>query len=121
MSTMKRPVSRGTTATANRTTRTPSANLRLRLWEDFILVDITPPETSSKGGIILPETAQSVTNRGKVVAAGPGRYEQGCLIPTTVKAGDLVLFEQYAGSEVTIDETKFRIFRQPSIIAVIDG
>jgi chaperonin GroES len=118
MAVMKRPVSRTTKPPVCGTT---PAKLRLRPLEDFILVDITPPETASKGGIILPESAQGVTNRGKVVAAGPGLVVQGSLVPTTVKPGDQVLFEQYAGSEVTIDETKYRIFRQPSIIAVLDG
>lgn len=94
---------------------------RLRPLEDFVLLNITPADAISKGGIILPESAQSLTNRGVVAAVGPGLVSNGVLVPTTVKVGEHVLFEQYAGSVITIDDVQYRILRQPAIIAVLDG
>lgn len=94
---------------------------RIQPLENFVIVDVTPPETASKGGIILPESAQSVTNRGKVVAVGPGIYEAGQFVPTSVPVGAEVLFEQYAGNEVEIDTKRYRIFRHSSLIGIINA
>ncbi len=104
-------------------TRPPRATkpaFKLTPLEDYVIVDVTPPEQVSPGGIVLPESAQKSTNRGTVVSVGPGTHQFGHFVPTSVKVGDDVLFEQFAGSEFEIDDKKYRIFHHPSIIAVVN-
>lgn len=74
----------------------------------------------SKGGIILPDTAQEKPKEGEVVAVGPGaRNEEGALEPMTVKVGDRVLFSSYAGTEFKEDETEFLILSEEDILGVL--
>jgi chaperonin GroES len=77
---------------------------------------------TSKGGIILPDTAQEKPKEGQVVAVGPGKMnEDGALEPMTVKVGDTVLFSSYAGTEVKQNETEdeFLILSEDEILGVI--
>jgi chaperonin GroES len=61
--------------------------------------------TTSKGGILLPDSAQEKPKQGEVLAVGPGKSnEEGTLLPMHVKVGDRVLFSSYAGLEVKTDE-----------------
>ena len=61
---------------------------------------------TSKGGILLPDSAQEKPKGGEVLAVGPGKCnEDGILQPMTVKVGDRVLFSSYAGTEVKTDES----------------
>lgn len=61
----------------------------------------------SKGGILLPETAQEKPKEGVVIAAGPGKTDkQGTLQPLTVKVGDKVLFGSYSGTEVKLSQNE---------------
>lgn len=72
-------------------------------------------EKLSKGGIIIPDSAQEKMNMGTVIAVGPGRYELGNLIPMTLKAGDRVLFPQWSGSEVYVDHEKMLLIKEEDI------
>lgn len=78
--------------------------------------------TMSKGGIILPETAQEKPRRGKVVAVGPGKTdEKGHLKKVNVHVGDDVLFSSYAGTEVKTedDQADFLIMSEDDILGVL--
>jgi chaperonin GroES len=69
-----------------------------------VLVIREKEEQQGAGGIIIPDTAKEKPQRGKIVAAGPGKMgEDGKRIPLEVKAGDRVLFAKYAGTDIKLD------------------
>lgn len=84
---------------------------------DRVLVQRFIPETKTKGGILLPEKAQSKVQSATVVAVGPGaRTEKGDLVPVTVKAGDKVLLPEYGGTKIEIEDKEFYLFRDGDIL-----
>ena len=58
--------------------------------------------------------------KGEVIAAGPGAYQNGTLVPMDVKAGDKVVYSKYAGNEIKIEGTDYLIVRQSDILAVVE-
>ena len=82
---------------------------------DRVIIKPAAPETVSKGGIIIPDTAQEKPQRGTVVAAGPGKKDE----PVSVKVGDTVLYGKYAGTEIQIEGNDLLIMRESDILAVI--
>lgn len=77
---------------------------------------------TSKGGILLPDTAQEKPKEGKVVATGPGKMnDDGAIEPMSVKVGDVVLFGSYAGTEVKgiTDEEEMLILAEDEILGII--
>lgn len=86
-----------------------------------VLVKRSKAQTT-KGGIILPDTAQEKPKEGEVVAVGPGlRDEDGNVVPLTVKIGDKVLFSSYAGTEIKKQDTdeEFLILSEEDILGVL--
>jgi len=74
----------------------------------------------TKGGIIIPDTAKERPIKGVVIAAGPGNYSTtGILIPSSVKAGDRVLYGKYGGTEVILDGITYLIMRDSDIYAIL--
>ncbi|MFO7995660.1 MAG: co-chaperone GroES [Dehalococcoidia bacterium] len=85
---------------------------------DRLVIKPTPKEEVSKGGIVLPDTAQEKPQEGKVVAVGPGRLtEDGKRIAMDVKKGDKVIYSKYAGTEFKIDNEELVIMREADILA----
>jgi len=82
---------------------------------DRVLVEPAAAETKTAGGIIIPDTAKEKPQRGTVVAVGDGKKDE----PTTVKAGDTVLYGKYAGTEITIDGKDYLIMRESDIFAIV--
>lgn len=77
---------------------------------------------ATRGGILLPESAQEKPKQGEVVAVGPGKMdEEGRLTPMNVEVGDQVLFNKYAGSEVKTEETdaEYLIMTEEDILGVL--
>lgn len=66
---------------------------------DRILVRRIEAETKTRGGILLPDNAQEKPSKGEVLAVGPGHYENGAFIATTLKPGDKVVFGKWSGTE----------------------
>lgn len=83
--------------------------------EDRVLVKPAPAEEKTASGIIIPDTAKEKPQRGTVVAAGPGKKD----VEMTVKAGDTVLYGQYAGNEIKIDGKDYLIMRNSDIFGTI--
>ena len=78
-------------------------------------------DTKTKGGIIIPETAQEKPMQGEIIAVGPGaRDEYGKIVPLDVKKGDRVLFGKWSGTEVKIDGTEYLIMKESDIMGVLD-
>ena len=68
----------------------------------------------------IPDTAKEKPSKGEVVAVGPGKHaDDGKLVPMTVKVGDMVLFNKYAGTEVKIDGAEHLVMREDDILAII--
>jgi chaperonin GroES len=82
---------------------------------DRVIVQPAAAEEKTAGGIIIPDTAKEKPQRGTVLAAGPGKKDE----PTTVKAGDTVLYGKYAGSEITIEGKEYIIMRESDILAIV--
>ena len=97
------------------------AKLNLKPLDDRIVVEQSAAEEKTAGGIVLPDTAKEKPQRGKVLAAGPGRLldsgERGRL---SVKVGDEVFYGKYSGTDVEVDGQKFVILRETDILGVLE-
>ncbi len=96
--------------------------MKLRPLHDKVLLERTEEETTSAGGIILSGTATEKPSQGVVIAVGPGKKnDAGEVISVGVKAGDMVIFGQYGGSEVKIDGKEYLILGESDIFGVIES
>jgi chaperonin GroES len=88
---------------------------------DRVLVKRVKEEEKTRGGIIIPDTAQEKPQEGEVVAVGPGaRDEDGERIALDVKVGDRILFGKWSGTEVKIDGEELLIMKESDIMGVIE-
>jgi chaperonin GroES len=93
---------------------------KLQPLADNVVVKPVEPEEVSKGGILLPDTAQERPREGKVIAVGPGRIaDDGKSIPMELKVGDLVVYRNYAGTEFKEDEEELLVLRESDVLAKI--
>jgi chaperonin GroES len=89
---------------------------------DRVLVRRIDAEEKTAGGIIIPDTAKEKPQLGEVIAVGPGaRNEQGQLVTPDVKAGDIILFGKWSGTEVKIDGEELLIMKESDIFGIVDG
>lgn len=95
--------------------------MNIRPLQDRIIVERVEEETTTSGGIIIPDTvSKEKPQEGKVVAAGKGKMTpEGKVLPLDVKVGDLVLFGKYAGSEIKVDGQEYLIMREDDILGVV--
>lgn len=85
-----------------------------------LLIKRTEAEMS-KGGILLPDSAQEKPRQGEVLAVGPGKMQDdGSISKMEIKAGDRILFGPFAGTEVNIDEEEFLIMSEDDVLAVVE-
>lgn len=94
--------------------------MKVKPLADRVIVKPIEVEEKTKSGIVLPDTAKEKPQEGEVVAVGPGRYEDGKLIPMNVKQGDRVLFAKYAGTEIKMDGEEYLIMRESDILGIIE-
>lgn len=88
---------------------------------DRILVRRMDAEETSKGGIILPDSAKEKPAEGTVISVGAGRItDSGERMEMTLKANDRVLFSSYAGSEIKLDGETYMIMSEDEVLAVVD-
>ncbi|WP_461247298.1 co-chaperone GroES [Treponema sp. R6D11] len=90
--------------------------MKVKPLADRVMVKLEKNEAKTAGGIIIPDTAQEKTQQGVVVETGPGTEKD----PVLVKAGQKVMYDKYAGSQVKIDGEEHLILRMSDIIAVIE-
>ncbi len=86
---------------------------------DRVLVRPDEVEEKTSSGIIIPDTAKEKPQRGTVVAAGPGKVENGTKIDMSVKEGDHILYGKYSGTEITLDGVEYLIMREADILGVV--
>ena len=82
---------------------------------DRVLVEASPAEEKTAGGIIIPDTAKEKPQKGEVIAVGSGKPDE----PMTVKAGDQILYGKYTGTDITVDDKDYLIMRESDIFAII--
>ncbi|WP_217914563.1 co-chaperone GroES [Miltoncostaea marina] len=84
---------------------------------DRVVVQSIEAEQVTASGIVLPDTAAEKPQRGKVIAVGAGRYEDGQRVPPQVAEGDEVIYSKYGGTEVKVDGEEYLILRESDILA----
>ena len=95
--------------------------MKVRPLQDRILAKRVEEEETTKGGIIIPDTAKEKPQEGKVIAVGNGKVsDDGKVTPLDVKKGDRVLFSKYAGTEVNIDGEEHLIVREDDVLGVLE-
>jgi|SRR5688572_14938881 chaperonin GroES len=87
---------------------------------DRVVVKALEDTETMRGGLYIPDTAKEKPQQGEIMAAGPGRYEDGKRIPLDVKVGDKVLYGKYSGTEVSVDNEQYLILRESDVLAVIN-
>jgi len=88
---------------------------------DRILVERIEQESKTAGGIIIPDNAKEKPKQAKVLAVGPGaKDENGKRIPVDVNVGDIVLFTQWAGSEIKVDGKDYLVLKESDVIGIIE-
>ena len=94
--------------------------MKLQPLNDRILVKRLESEEKTAGGLYIPDTAKEKPCKGQVIATGPGKVdEKGERIAVSVKKGDMVLFNKYAGTEVKLDGEDHLVLREEDILAII--
>jgi len=93
---------------------------KIRPLHDRVIIKRIEEVEKTKAGIIIPDTAKEKPQEGRVVAVGPGRLEEGKVIPLDVKAGDKILFGKYSGAEIKLDGEEHLILREDDILGVIE-
>ena len=89
---------------------------------DRILVRRTEEEGTTRGGIIIPDSAKDKPQEGEVISTGKGKInEEGKVRPLDVKEGDRILFGKYSGTEIKIDGEDFIIMREEEVLGVLSG
>jgi len=92
--------------------------MQLKPLDDRIVVEPMDPETTTAGGIVLPDSAKEKPQRGTVRAVGPGRLlESGERCAVSVAVGDQVLFSKYGGTDIEVEGTDVKILRESDILA----
>jgi chaperonin GroES len=96
--------------------------MNIRPLHDRVILKRMEEETTSAGGIVIPDTATEKPIRGEIIAAGNGkRLESGDIIPLDVKVGDKVLFGKYSGTEVKVNGEDLLVMREEDIMGVIEA
>lgn len=96
------------------------ADFKIQPLGDRVIVKPREAEETTKGGIILPDTAKEKPIEGNIVAVGPGATtDDGKKVEMNVKVGDVVLYGKYSGTEVTIEGDEYLIMRESDIFGIV--
>jgi chaperonin GroES len=89
---------------------------------DRILVRRVEESETTRGGIIIPDTAKDKPQEGEVISVGKGKInEEGKVRPLDVKEGDRILFGKYSGTEIKLDGEELIIMREEEVLGIISG
>jgi chaperonin GroES len=94
--------------------------MNLKPLGDRVIVEVLEEEETTVSGIVLPDTAKEKPQRGTILAVGPGKYEDGKLVPLDVATGDEVIYSKYGGTEVKVGVDEYLILRESDILAKVD-
>ncbi len=95
--------------------------MKLKPLQDRVIVKQQEAEEKTASGILLPDAAKEKPTKGKVIAAGPGKFsEKGKRMELSVRAGDVVWYGKYSGNDVEVNGEKFVILRESEILGVLE-
>ena len=94
--------------------------MKLKPLADRVVLKSIETEEVTKGGIVLPGTAKEKPQMAEVISVGPGGVVEGKEVKMYVKAGDKVIYQKYAGTEVKLDRDEYIVVRQNDILAVVE-
>lgn len=89
--------------------------MKIKPLADRVLIEAKEAETKTASGLYIPETAKEKPQQGTIIATGKGTKDE----PMELKAGDLVLYGKYSGSEITIEGKEYLMMRQSDVLAII--
>jgi chaperonin GroES len=92
--------------------------MNLKPLGDRVIIEVVEEEEVTVSGIVLPDTAKEKPQRGRVLAVGAGRWEDGKRLPLDVAEGDEVVYSKYGGTEIKVDGQEYLILRESDILAV---
>ena len=95
--------------------------VQIKPLEDRILVEVLDAETKTASGLVIPDTAKEKPQEGKVIAVGPGRFDEDGekRVPMDIKIGDTVIFSKYGGTEVTYDGKDYLLLSARDVLAIV--
>ena len=94
--------------------------MKLTPLSDRVVLKMTEAEETTKGGIILTGSAKEKPTVAEVISVGPGGNVDGKEVTMTVKVGDRVITDKYAGTKVTLEDTEYVVVRQHDILAIVE-
>ena len=95
--------------------------MNLKPLGDRLIVEVLEEEEVTISGIVLPDTAKEKPQRGSVREVGPGKYEDGKLVPLDVKKGDEIIFSKYGGTEIKLGADEILVLRESDVLAKVTG
>ena len=97
-------------------------SVNIKPLEDRILVQSLEAEQTTASGLVIPDTAKEKRQEGKVVAVGPGRFDEDGekRIPLDVKVGDVVIYSKYGGTEVKYNGVEYLLLGARDILAIVE-
>jgi chaperonin GroES len=95
--------------------------MKLKPLGDRLIIQAVDEEETTASGLVLPDTAKEKPQKGKVIAVGDGRIEDGERIPLDVAVGDEVLYSKYGGTEIKVDGEDLLVLRESDVLAVVEG
>ncbi len=94
--------------------------MKIQPLADRIMVKVLEAKEVTKGGIVLPDTAQEKPQEAEVIAIGKGKVtSEGKVVAPEVKVGDKVMFGKYSGTEIKIDGKEYLILKEEDILAIV--
>jgi chaperonin GroES len=89
---------------------------------DRLIVKVLEEDETTASGIVLPDTAKEKPQKGRVLAVGNGKVDDGQRIPLDVNAGDEVVYSRYGGTEIVVDGEDLLVLRESDVLAkVVEG
>ena len=95
--------------------------MKLKPLGDRLIVKAIEEEETTASGIVLPDTAKEKPQKGKVLAVGDGKVEDGQRIPLDVSEGDEVLYSKYGGTEIKVDGDELLVLRESDVLAKVQS
>ncbi len=94
---------------------------KIKPLSDYLLIEPLERETKLPSGIVIPDTAKEKPQEGKVLAVCPGRRdEKGDVVPMSVKAGSIVMYKKWGGTEIKIEGKELLLVKEEDVLALIE-
>ena len=96
--------------------------MKVKPLNDRVLVKRIEETQTTKGGIVIPDTAKEKPMEGRVIAVGPGKMsDAGNRMSLQAKEGDRILFGKYSGTEIEVEGEEYLMMREDDILAIVEG